>query len=353
MDSESLMPLIGAIIENPLSFSLQAVVLIILLVCSALVSGSEVAFFSLQGADLDTIKNSKNKQEQKVDAMLDKPKDLLATILIANNFINVGIVIISANLTSPIFEQLISNDVAKMLLELVLITFILLLLGEVIPKVYATKNALSLSKIMAKPLDGFSKIPPFSWIRKALVQGTDFISKIAKKKEIDVSTDDLEQAVELTKDENTSESEHKILEGIIKFGSTDVKQIMQARTDSVALEISTGYHEVLNLIKDSGFSRIPVYKETFDKIEGVLYVKDLLSHINADDDFAWNTLIRQPMFVPENKKIDDLLKDFQEKKLHLAIVVDEYGGTSGIVTLEDVLEEIVGDITDEFDEDEI
>lgn len=353
MDPESLRPLVGAIIENPIPFIVSVVVLILLLICSAMVSGSEVAFFSLQGPDIEDLKNSKNKNEQEVEKLINKPKDLLATILIANNFINVAIVILSANITSAIFENMQLNQVAKNVIELVVITFVLLLLGEVIPKVYATKNPLSLAKRMARPLSVFGMIPPFSWIRKALVNGTDFISKVAKKKQIDVSTDDLEQAVELTKGEMVSEDEHKILEGIIKFGSTDVKQIMQARTDTVAIEEAMEYHDVLDLIRNSGFSRIPVFKDNFDNISGVLYVKDLIPNIHAENDFKWQDLLRSALFVPENKKIDDLLKEFQERKMHLAIVVDEYGGTSGIVTLEDVLEEIVGEITDEFDEDEI
>jgi gliding motility-associated protein GldE len=342
------MPLVGAIIENPWSFGISAFFLLVLLMCSALVSGSEVAFFSLQGSDLDQLKTPKDKQEEKVNKLINKPKELLATILIANNFINVAIVILSSFIAKD-FLELIESDTLRMVLEIVVITFVILLLGEVIPKVYATKNALSLAKKMAKPLDVFGKIPPFSWIKRALVQGTDFISKIAKKKEIEVSADDLEQAVELTKDDEGGSDDHKILEGIIRFGSTDVKQIMHARTDTVAIDVSASYHEVLEVIQDCGFSRIPIYKETFDNVEGVLYVKDLLAFIHSEDSFAWQELIRQPFYVPENKKIDDLLKEFQEKKMHLSIVVDEYGGTSGIVTLEDVLEEIVGDISDEFD----
>lgn len=318
-----------------------------------MVSGSEVAFFSLQGPDIDALKGSKNKNEQEVEKLINKPKDLLATILIANNFINVAIVILSAKITGDIFEKIEISVVAKNIIELVVITFVLLLLGEVIPKVYATKKPLALAKRMARPLSIFSVIPPFSWIRKILVNGTDFISKVAKKKEIDVSTDDLEQAVELTKGEMVSDDEHKILEGIIKFGSTDVKQIMQARTDTVAIDETTEYHEVIDIITSSGYSRIPVYEDSFDKITGILYVKDLIPNIHAGNDFKWQTLLRQALFVPENKKIDDLLKEFQELKMHLAVVVDEYGGTSGIVTLEDVLEEIVGEITDEFDADDI
>jgi gliding motility-associated protein GldE len=227
----------------------------------------------------------------------------------------------------------------------------ILLIGEVIPKVYATKNGLLFAKLMAIPLNTLSSLPPFSWLKSFLVNGTRIIHKYAKRRGVTISSDELEQAILLTKEESTSEEEQKILEGIIKFGNTDVKQIMRSRMEVVYLEEEFDFRLVLSTILDAGYSRIPVIKQSFDEVEGILYVKDLLPHINESAEFEWKKLIRKPFFVPENKKIDDLLKDFQEKKMHMAIVVDEYGGGCGIVTLEDVLEEIVGDITEEFDED--
>ena len=229
----------------------------------------------------------------------------------------------------------------------------LLLLGEIIPKIYASKNAVQFSLMMGKPLHYLNKMPPLSWIRLGLVRGTNVIQRSARRGKFNISSDELEQALALTKELNSSEEDHKILEGIVKFGNTEVRQIMKPRVDVYAIEISATFDEVMSMILESGHSRIPVYEDNFDRIQGILFIKDLLPVINQTDKNDWKTFIRKPFFVPENKKIDDLLKEFQAKKVHMALVVDEYGGTNGIVTLEDVLEEIVGDITDEFDEDEI
>ncbi|NRA12166.1 MAG: gliding motility-associated protein GldE, partial [Crocinitomicaceae bacterium] len=245
------------------------------------------------------------------------------------------------------------SGTAQFMIEFTAITLTLLLVGEVIPKIYATKRALFFTKMMGKPLYYLNKTPPISWIRSGLVKGTSFIQKRAKRGKVDLSTDELEQALALTKENNTSDDDHKILEGIVKFGSTEVRQIMKSRVDVHSLESHEPFEAVLEKILDCGHSRIPVYEDNFDKIIGILFIKDLLPHLSSKDKFKWQVLIRKPFFVTENRKIDDLLKDFQEKKVHIAMVVDEYGGTSGIVTLEDVLEEIVGDITDEFDDDEI
>jgi gliding motility-associated protein GldE len=233
------------------------------------------------------------------------------------------------------------------------ITLTILLFGEVVPKIYSTKNALFMARAMAHPINVLRKTPPISWLKWLLVNGTKIIQKRAKKHGFNISSDELEQAIALTKEEHTSEEEHKILEGIIRFGSTECRQIMCSRMDVVALKESLAFSEVLNAIREHGYSRIPVFRDTFDNVIGILYIKDLLPHLNQPEDFAWTALLRKPIFVPENKKIDDLLKDFQEMKMHMAIVVDEYGGSSGIITLDDILEEIVGDITDEFDEEDI
>ncbi len=326
------------------------ILILVLLIFSALISGSEVAFFSLGPTEKDLLKSEDSRNGNLALKLLEKPQELLATILIVNNFLNVGIVIFSSSLLNKLFHDT-GSSTFHFILEVLSITFMILMIGEVIPKVYATKNGLLFAKLMAFPLRSLSSIPPFSWLKSFLVNGTKIIHKYAKYRGVSITTDELEQAILLTKEESTSEEEQKILEGIIKFGNTDVKQIMRSRMEVVYLEEDFDFQIVLNKILEAGYSRIPVIRESFDQVEGILYVKDLLPHINAQPDFAWKSLIRKPFFVPENKKIDDLLKDFQEKKMHMAIVVDEYGGGSGLVTLEDVLEEIVGDITEEFDED--
>lgn len=354
IEPSSIMPLLEA---TTAGFGLIEVVLLvtigILLLTSALVSGSEAAFFSLSPLDKENLKADSGKRAERVSKLLDKPKDLLATILITNNFVNVGIVILSSAFLLKIYPPTPNGELLHFLVEVVLITLVLLLLGEVIPKIYATKNALRFSLMMGTPLYYLDKIPPVSWIRKGLVSSTTFIQRRARRKGVNISTDELEQALALTKEGDVEDDEHKILEGIVRFGNTEVRQIMRSRMDVYAIEASTTFDGVLEMILDCGHSRIPVYEETFDKIIGVLFIKDLLPHIGQEEKPDWKNMIRKPFFVPENKKIDDLLKEFQEMKVHIAMVVDEYGGTSGIVTLEDVLEEIVGDITDEFDDDKL
>lgn len=337
---------------NTTGLIIASVVLLILLLISALVSGSEAAFFSLSPTDKEEVKNDDSKKASFVNKMLSRPKELLATILIVNNFINVGIVILSSTIFATLAPVSEGSELTHFLIEVVLITLILLLLGEVIPKIYATKNALGFSKMMARILYYLNRIPPISWIRAMLVRGSSFIQKTARSGKVRISSGELEQALALTKDDNVSDDKQRILEGIVKFGGTDVRQIMKSRMDVYAIDVDSTYEEVMELILECGHSRIPVYQESFDKIEGVLFIKDLLPFLGEKKE-DWKTLIRKPFFVPENKKIDDLLKEFQEKRFHIAMVVDEYGGTSGIVTLEDILEEIVGDITDEFDDDEV
>ena len=327
--------------------------ILILLVCSALISASEVAYFSMGPLEKEVLKNEEGKQAETARKLLKSPQDLLATILIANNFVNVGVVIISSFLLDAVFGNSSTNELFRFLIDVFLITTIILLVGEVIPKVYATKNGLTIAKFMAPVLHLISTLPPFSWLKRFLVNGTRLIHKYAKKRGVKISSDELEQILALTKEETTSEEEHKLLEGIIKFGNTDVKQIMRPRMEIVAIENTSNYTEVLQIILHAGYSRIPVYASTFDNIIGILYIKDLLPHLEADETFDWLSLVHKPFFVPENKKLDDLLKEFQSKKMHMSIVVDEYGGASGLATLEDVLEEIVGDITDEYDEKEI
>lgn len=330
------------------------VILLTLIVTSALVSGSEAAFFSLSPAEKEELRNDNSKRAEYVNKLLGKPQELLATILITNNFVNVAIVILSSSILHEVLDSYGFSPATTFFLEFVAITLTLLILGEVVPKIYANKQSMIFSLMMARPLYLANNVPPISWIRAGLVSGTSLIQRRMRRGKVDVSTDELEHALALTK-EDDSDDDRRILEGIVKFGSTEVRQIMRPRLDVHALEISFSYQEVLDKILDCGHSRIPVYQGSFDTIVGVLFIKDLLPYLNTDQEEKtdWISLIRKPFFVTENRKIDDLLKDFQEKKVHIAMVVDEYGGTCGIVTLEDVLEEIVGEITDEFDDDEL
>ena len=323
--------------------------MLVLLVCSALISGSEVAYFSLGPNEKESIENSKDKKSEILASLLSKPKRLLATILIANNFVNVAIVILSTYLTNLLLSDSLGQTL-QFVIQVVVVTFLLLLLGEVIPKIYANKKPLNLASFMALPIFYLRIVMlPMS---NLLISSTNFIDKRIKKKGHNISVDELSQALELTSDEDGNEDDKKILEGIVKFGNTEVKQVMTSRVDVVSIDENKTFAEVNEIILESGYSRIPVHKDNFDQISGVLYIKDLLPHLNKES-FDWLKLIRKPFFVPENKKIDDLLKEFQSSKIHLAIVVDEYGGSSGIVSLEDILEEIVGEISDEFDDDDL
>ena len=336
-------------ISEQLPIIAASVAVILLLICSALISGSEVAYFSLGPAEIGEIEGKEDKSIGILRNLLERPKRLLATILIANNFINVAIVILSTYLSDLLIDHSLS-EVTQFLIQVVVVTFLLLLLGEVIPKVYANKKPLSLAKLMAQPLYYIRGIlTPISGV---LVNSTNFIDKRIKKRGHNISVDELSQALELTSDEYGKDEEQKILEGIVKFGNTEVKQVMTSRVDVVSLDENLTFNEVIETILEAGFSRIPVHKESFDNILGVLYIKDVLPHLNKEK-FDWLKIIRKPFFVPENKKIDDLLKEFQTRKTHLAIVVDEYGGSSGIISLEDILEEIVGEISDEFDDEDL
>lgn len=354
IEPPSIIPFDG-VIEAGMTYTgyvISCIVLLFLLFSSALISGSEAAFFSLTPTDKEDLEDKSDKKSIRVLNLLDKPRELLATILVTNNFVNIGIVILSNEVLTSLFFNSSINLSLQFFLQVVLITLILLLFGEVIPKIYATKKAAYFAKSMSNPLLILSKLPPVSWIQKSLVVGSRFIQKKAKGRKVDISSDELEQALALTREDSVVE-EHKILEGIVKFGNTEVRQIMKSRLDVHAIDITSTFEEVMELILICGHSRIPVFEENFDNIKGVLFIKDLLPFLGEVKINDWKSLIREPFFVTENRKIDDLLKDFQEKKVHIAFVVDEYGGTSGIVTLEDVLEEIVGDITDEFDDEEI
>ncbi|VAW12433.1 Hemolysins and related proteins containing CBS domains [hydrothermal vent metagenome] len=335
----------------PLTFGtlMGLFVVLLLLLFSAFISGSEVAYFSLSPNDKQKLRNSKNKISNSVLKNLENPEKLLATILVANNFVNVGIIILSAYITSHLFN--FSNaPVVEFIFQVIIITFFLLLFGEIIPKVYATYYGLGFARFMAIPLAILEKI--FSPINNLLIYSTSFVNKRLHKHKNTLSIEVISQAMELTSEQELSE-EKEILEGIVKFGNKCAADIMRPRVDVTAIDIKTKFGEVLKIIKDCGYSRIPVFSESFDQISGILYIKDLLPHVHKGNTFKWQSTIRPPFYVPETKKINKLLDEFRKRKVHLAIVVDEYGGSSGIVTLEDIIEEIVGEITDEFDEEEL
>lgn len=328
-----------------------AVISIVVLLCmSAMISASEVAFFSLSPQNREELHKSSSVRDKTILQMYDRPKLFLATILIANNLVNIGIVLIS---TIIVNEKLmfIENPIAIFLIQVVAVTFMILLFGEVIPKVFANQHALTVARFMAIPLSVLEKfLYPFSII---LVKSTAFLEKKVKARKQSISVEDLSHAIDLTITSDMPDPEKKILKAIAKFGQVSVKQIMTPRVDITAFEYNTPFKKLLEEVLASRYSRVPVYKESIDKITGILYTKDLLPYLDKEDDFKWQLLIREPFFVPENKKNDDLLKEFQHKKIHMAVVVDEFGGTSGIVTLEDIIEEIVGEINDEFDDDEL
>jgi gliding motility-associated protein GldE len=334
---------------TPTLGSIIAIVLAaLLLIVSGYASGSEIAFFSLSPSDLNEIEESKEECDQQIMKLRDDSERTLATILITNNLVNVTIIM----LCNYFFAQVVSFGNAYWLQFIcitILLTFLLLLFGEIMPKVYCSQHALSFCRAAAGSILLCRKLfYPFATI---LLRSGLLAEKVVPQENHVLSVDDLEQALELTDKEDIKE-EQRILEGIVRFGDETAKEIMTSRQDVTDLDITSSFADVLKCIVENNYSRIPVYQDSIDNIRGILYIKDLLPHLNKSANFRWQTLIRPPYFVPETKKIDDLLREFQENKIHIAIVVDEFGGTSGIVTLEDVLEEIVGEINDEYDEDE-
>lgn len=335
------------LINTSLLFGVIAIV--VLLFFSAMVSGAEVALFSLSQKNIEEAIEQNETKGNLISNLLKRPKKLLATLLIVNNFINIGIVIIFSFIKNDLLGN-IYPDWFQFTVEVGVITFLILLFGEILPKVYANRNNIKFAKMVARPIHILNVIlSPINMPMRAVT--IYFENKLGKQKS-NISVNQLSQALELTSSDDTTDEEQKILEGIVSFGNTDTSQVMSPRIDVFALEIDESFKEILPKILDKGYSRIPVYRDNIDQVEGVLYVKDLLPHIDKAD-FNWITLLREPFFVPENKKLDNLLKDFQGMKNHLAIVVDEYGGTSGVITLEDIIEEIVGDISDEFDDENI
>ena len=322
----------------------------VLLICSALISGSEVAFFSLSKTDLKKISSSNIKNLKLIALLRSKPRRLLATLLVSNNFINISIVLLLAS-----FGQLFNFDFFPSWLNFVLdvgfITALILLFGEILPKVYANRKPISFSKKMAFPVQFLDKYL-FFFITIPMSKMTKFVQDKLVFKKPNLSIDKLSDAFDLTDKNETSNEEKKILKGIISFGSTEVKQVMKPRIDVFSVSKTMSYSELIKQVRENRYSRIPVFDETIDNVAGVIYLKDLFPHLN-EQSFDWTTLIREPYFIPESKKLDDLLKEFQKLKNHMAIVVDEYGGNSGIITLNDIVEEIVGEINDEFNQDDI
>ncbi len=351
MDPDPLPNLLLLAVEPSISVSSVALissVLVALLFLSAVLAGSEVAFFSLNADQRISLRESEVNSEKKVSQLLDKPQQLLATLLISINFVNIIFITLANYLTSMVLGQQSMETLLVTLFLLFGVTFIITFFGELIPKVWAQQNNLNFARYSA-PLISFLNFV-FSPLSKALLGISGLIEKRVKKKSYTLTSQELNQALEITTDENTSDREKDILRGILNFGNISVKSVMQARRDIVAFDTSMNFHELMDLINKNGYSRVPVYNETIDKIEGILYIKDLLKHIDQDEKFDWLPLLHSPFFVPENKKIDDLLYDFQEKRVHMAIIVNEYGETEGLVTMEDIIEEIVGEINDEFDE---
>lgn len=339
----------GVTVTPPTVGAVVAIVLaVVLLFASGFVSASEIAFFSLAPNDLNDIEEENHSSDKYIKSLLKDSERLLATILISNNFVNVTIIM----LCNFFFAEVIdfgTSVILEFIVITVILTFLLLLFGEIMPKIYSAQHTLKFCRFAAPVIYLLKKV--FYPLSSLLVRSGFIVNKLVAKRNYSISVDELSQALELTDKTEISE-ESNILEGIIRFGAETAKEVMTPRLDMVDLEITTPYSEVLKCVVDNAYSRVPVYMDSRDNIKGILYIKDLLPHLNKGDNFRWQTLVRPAYFVPETKKIDDLLRDFQANKIHIAIVVDEFGGTSGIVTMEDIIEEIVGEINDEYDEEE-
>jgi len=323
--------------------------IVILLILSAVISSSENAFFSLTKSQLATLVEKQSRTSSAVNFLTRYPQKLLATILIANNFVNVGVVMFFTVIFSSVFN-FAEHPVFSFIIEVVCVTFILVFFGEVVPKIYAVQNNIKVTGFVAFPMYiSYRILQPLVHV---LVKTTSIIDKRITKKGHVLSLDELSHAIEITSDKEAPRQEKSILKGLVNFGNTTVKQVMKPRPDIMAIDVQLNFGQLMINLNDWGYSRLPVFDKKLDTILGVIFIKDLLSYIKENDDFKWQDLMRDPFFVPESKKIDDLLKEFQQKRIHLAIVVDEFGGTSGLITMEDILEEVFGEIHDEFDEDE-
>ena len=346
----SLLSAAFSVTQTSLTDGLMAIVtMVVFLFFSAMISGSEVAFFSLSSNQMDDVKRSTRKNSQRILDLLGQPKRLLATILIANNVLNIAIILLSGFVFRAFFD-FSGHPVLGFIIQVVLVTFLILVFAEILPKIIASQQPMRFASLMASPL--FTLLRVFYPLSSVLVRSTNLIDRQMSKKRPNISMDDLSHALDITTNTDTDREDKSILKGIVSFSSVYAREIMRSRVDVVSVDIDTPFDKLIQIILEAGYSRIPVYRESFDNVEGILYIKDLLPYLEEKPGFLWQKLLRKCFYVPESKKISDLLKEFQEKKIHLAVVVDEYGGTSGIVTLEDILEEIVGEINDEFDIEE-
>lgn len=342
-------PVSGIVVNTPdLGIIIGFLVIIILLIGSGLMSATEVAFFSFRPDDLEVFKSNKDNKSKVILKLYGNPEKLLSTVLVANNTINIAIVLLAAFLSAKIFD-FSAEPVLGFIINVVVITFLLLFFGEVLPKVYASRNHITIAYLMALPLTFLEKL--FKPLTSLLIMSSSLVRRNSNPRRSNISMDDLSDALDLASDDFNEDE--KILKGIVNFGNINVSAIMCPRIDVTAIDIKSGFDKVISLIISSGFSRIPVFANSFDTVKGILYAKDVLPYMDNPVNFKWQSLLRPPYFVPETKKINELLKEFQTKKNHMAVVIDEYGGTSGIITLEDILEEIVGEITDEGDEDSL
>ncbi len=332
--------------------------ILVLIACSGIMSASEIAFFSISQPELENLRDSDDSKDKGIVSLLERPRYLLSTILISNTFVNIGVVITSYFVTTKMFNfidvQLGSFTITGTLLEFVfnviIVTFTLVLFGEATPKVYATHNKISIARAMSPVFRIMLLIfRPVNWL---LVGSTHVLEKRLRKRSAEIDIDEINKAIEITVENKESKQDARILKGVVQFGNINVKQVMRPRMEVAAVDYSIDFKELMEKVQEYGYSRMPVFKETLDNVVGVLYIKDLLHHINQEAQFGWQKLLREPLFVPESKKIDDLLREIQTNRKHMAVVVDEYGGTSGIITLEDIIEEVIGDIKDEFDEAE-
>lgn len=331
-------------------------IILILIVCSAILSGSEIAYFSLSNVEVDALRESEDAGDNRVGKLLDSPRYLLSTILVVNNLVNIGVVVTSYYVTKRMFnfqDYLIGNFVLhgyviEFVWNVLIVTFFLVLFGEATPKVYATHNKVKIARAMSGFFNILVKL--MQPVNIVLVGGTQSIEKRLKRHNAEIDIEEINKAIEITVEKKESKQDAKLLKGIVHFGNIMVKQVMRPRTDVASIDYEFNFKELMNFVRENGYSRYPVYKENPDNVVGVLNIKDLIEHLNQDDTFGWQSMVREPFFVPETKKIDDLLREIQQNRKHLAVVVDEYGGTCGIITLEDIVEEVVGDITDEFDE---
>lgn len=334
------------------SFNYTAIIgivaIVLLLFVSAIISSSEVAFFSLNADDLKNISENKSNRAKRVLSLLEKPKHLLASLIIASSLLNIAVIVISLFVSTQILGFAHSHFLF-FAFQIIVISVLILLFGEMIPKFYSSQFSQKIALRNSLIIKFINFV--FRPLSSLMVKMTSVVDKRITKRKINISINDISQALDIAESDEYQEDK-KILEGIVKFGNIDVNEIMKSRVDVISVEISTPFSKLVSTIVDSGYSRIPVFHKTFDNVKGILYVKDLLPHIHKSENFRWQSLIRPPYYVPETKKINDLLEEFQKRKIHMAIVIDEYGGSSGIVTLEDILEEIVGEITDEFDNTE-